>query len=56
MGGGNDKGLPARIGSTHMIRGVDIDIADGDFCVLVRPSVCANSTLLRVIAGLEEKG
>ena len=37
-----------------MIRGVDIDIADGEFAVLVGPSGCGKSTLLRMIAGLEE--
>src|SRR6266480_2175856 len=41
-------------GSTHVIRGVDIDIANGEFCVLVGPSGCGKSTLLRMIAGLEE--
>ncbi len=41
-------------GSTHVIRGVDIEIADGEFCVLVGPSGCGKSTLLRMIAGLEE--
>src|SRR5205807_10560696 len=41
-------------GSTHVIRGVDIGITDGEFCVLVGPSGCGKSTLLRMIAGLEE--
>jgi multiple sugar transport system ATP-binding protein len=41
-------------GSTHVIRGVDVDIADREFCVLVGPSGCGKSTLLRMIAGLEE--
>src|SRR4030095_12169272 len=41
-------------GSTHVIRGVSIDIADGEFCVLVGPSGCGKSTLLRMIAGLEQ--
>src|SRR6476620_5560974 len=41
-------------GSTQVIRGVDIAIADGEFCVLVGPSGCGKSTLLRMIAGLEE--
>ncbi|HMA31358.1 MAG TPA: sn-glycerol-3-phosphate ABC transporter ATP-binding protein UgpC, partial [Casimicrobiaceae bacterium] len=41
-------------GSTQVIRGVDIEIADGEFCVLVGPSGCGKSTLLRMIAGLEE--
>jgi multiple sugar transport system ATP-binding protein len=37
-----------------VIRGVDVDIAEGEFCVLVGPSGCGKSTLLRMIAGLEE--
>src|SRR3954469_8111527 len=41
-------------GSTQIIRGVDIAIADGQFAVLVGPSGCGKSTLLRMIAGLEE--
>ena len=41
-------------GSTQVIRGVDVAIADGEFCVLVGPSGCGKSTLLRMIAGLEE--
>ena len=40
-----------QFGSTHVIRGVDIAIADGEFCVLVGPSGCGKSTLLRMIAG-----
>jgi ABC-type sugar transport system ATPase subunit len=34
-------------------RGVDLEIADGEFMVLVGPSGCGKSTLLRMIAGLE---
>src|SRR6476661_1173791 len=41
-------------GATQVIRGVDIGIADGEFCVLVGPSGCGKSTLLRMLAGLEE--
>ncbi len=41
-------------GSSHIIKGVSVDIADGEFCVLVGPSGCGKSTLLRMIAGLEE--
>jgi multiple sugar transport system ATP-binding protein len=41
-------------GGTHVIRGVSVDISDGEFCVLVGPSGCGKSTLLRMIAGLEE--
>src|SRR3569623_1158245 len=40
-------------GTTAVIHGVDISIADGEFVVLVGPSGCGKSTLLRMIAGLE---
>ena len=36
-----------------MVHGVDVDIADGEFIVIVGPSGCGKSTLLRMIAGLE---
>ena len=41
-------------GSVQIIKGVSLDIADGEFCVFVGPSGCGKSTLLRMIAGLEE--
>jgi multiple sugar transport system ATP-binding protein len=40
-------------GSIEIIHGVDIDIADGEFVILVGPSGCGKSTLLRMVAGLE---
>src|SRR5919107_4200096 len=36
------------------VRGIDLDIADKEFIVLVGPSGCGKSTTLRMIAGLEE--
>src|SRR5499427_4939003 len=50
------RAVHKHFGSTHVIRGVDVDIADGEFCVLVGPSGCGKSTLLRMIAGLEQIG
>jgi multiple sugar transport system ATP-binding protein len=52
----NIAGVHKWFGTTHVIRGVDVAIADGEFCVLVGPSGCGKSTLLRMIAGLEEIG
>jgi len=56
MAGVDIRAVHKHFGSTHVIRGVDIAIADGEFCVLVGPSGCGKSTLLRMIAGLEEIG
>ena len=38
---------------TVAVHGVDLDVADGEFIVLVGPSGCGKSTTLRMIAGLE---
>jgi multiple sugar transport system ATP-binding protein len=40
-------------GTVDVIKGVDVEIPDGEFVVLVGPSGCGKSTLLRMIAGLE---
>jgi multiple sugar transport system ATP-binding protein len=48
------KNIRKSYGSAHVIKGVDIDIKDGEFTVFVGPSGCGKSTLLRMIAGLED--
>ncbi|HVZ43541.1 MAG TPA: sn-glycerol-3-phosphate ABC transporter ATP-binding protein UgpC [Ramlibacter sp.] len=48
------SGVRKSFGATSVIRGVSLDIADGEFCVLVGPSGCGKSTLLRMLAGLED--
>lgn len=40
-------------GGTSIIKGVDLEIKDGEFAVFVGPSGCGKSTLLRMVAGLE---
>ncbi|MEL0629160.1 sn-glycerol-3-phosphate ABC transporter ATP-binding protein UgpC [Psychromonas aquatilis] len=39
---------------TEVVKGIDLDIKDGEFVVLVGPSGCGKSTILRMIAGLEQ--
>ena len=43
-----------RFDDTEAVRGIDLDIADKEFVVLVGPSGCGKSTTLRMIAGLED--
>ncbi|MBE7184016.1 MAG: ATP-binding cassette domain-containing protein [Methylobacterium mesophilicum] len=41
-------------GATDVLKGIDLEVRDGEFCVFVGPSGCGKSTLLRIIAGLED--
>ncbi|MGI4843149.1 MAG: ABC transporter ATP-binding protein [Janthinobacterium lividum] len=50
------QGITKQYEDNLVIKGVDLEIADGEFVVLVGPSGCGKSTLLRIIAGLEEVG
>lgn len=47
------KNLFKSFGQKTVLEGINLDIKDGEFCVLVGPSGCGKSTLLRIIAGLE---
>ena len=53
MAGVNINRVRKSFGATAIIKGVSIDIQDGEFVILVGPSGCGKSTLLRMIAGLE---
>jgi len=48
------RNLKKRFGTVDVIRGVDLDVSDGEFVVFVGPSGCGKSTLLRMISGLED--
>ena len=54
MSGVTMKNVVKRYGDVQVIHGIDLEIADGEFCVFVGPSGCGKSTLLRMVAGLEE--
>ena len=47
-------GLEKRFGLVEVLKSISIEMAPGDFLVLVGPSGCGKSTLLNCIAGLEE--
>ena len=48
------KIVKAYEGGVQAVKGIDLEIADQEFVVLVGPSGCGKSTTLRMIAGLEE--
>ena len=47
------RGVRKWYGETRVLEQVDLDVADGEYVVLLGPSGCGKSTLLRCIAGLE---
>ncbi len=47
-------GVGKAYGDVTILKGIDLEIRDGEFMVLVGPSGCGKSTLLRAIAGLED--
>ncbi len=46
--------LDKRFGSTHVVKDLNLQIADREFLVLLGPSGCGKTTTMRMIAGLEE--
>jgi iron(III) transport system ATP-binding protein len=47
------KSFVAQQGTVRALQGIDLEIAEGEFCVLLGPSGCGKTTTLRCVAGLE---
>ncbi|HET9821928.1 MAG TPA: ABC transporter ATP-binding protein [Burkholderiaceae bacterium] len=54
MGQVSLRGIHKRYGEVEVIKGIDLEVRDGEFMVFVGPSGCGKSTMLRMIAGLED--
>lgn len=50
---GISKKFQARQGAVHALENITLEVAEGEFVVLVGPSGCGKSTLLNIVAGLE---
>ncbi|QDU84151.1 sn-glycerol-3-phosphate import ATP-binding protein UgpC [Planctomycetes bacterium Pla163] len=48
------ENVTKHFGTSVAVAGIDLEIEDGTYCVLVGPSGCGKSTTLRLIAGLDE--
>ena len=54
MGNLTLKSVNKSFGNVHVLKGIDLQVMDGEFVIFVGPSGCGKSTLLRTIAGLED--
>ncbi|ESW77509.1 ABC transporter ATP-binding protein [Mesorhizobium sp. M0644] len=54
MGSLNIENVKKAFGPVEVLKGINLEVTDGEFVVFVGPSGCGKSTLLRVIAGLED--
>jgi multiple sugar transport system ATP-binding protein len=54
MGQVSLRGIRKSYDKIEIIKGIDLEVRDGEFMVFVGPSGCGKSTTLRMIAGLEE--
>lgn len=54
MGNLTLKSVTKSFGTVEVLKGIDLEVKDGEFVIFVGPSGCGKSTLLRAIAGLED--
>lgn len=54
MGSLQLKNIHKSFGNVNVLKGINLDVKDGEFVIFVGPSGCGKSTLLRIIAGLED--
>ena len=54
MGSLTIQNVKKAFGQVEVLKGIDLEVQDGEFVVFVGPSGCGKSTLLRIIAGLED--
>ncbi|MFB9953092.1 ABC transporter ATP-binding protein [Rhizobium puerariae] len=54
MGSLQLKSIRKAFGDHEVLKGIDLEVKDGEFVIFVGPSGCGKSTLLRTIAGLED--
>ena len=54
MGSLQLKSIRKAFGANEVLKGIDLEVQDGEFVIFVGPSGCGKSTLLRTIAGLED--
>jgi NitT/TauT family transport system ATP-binding protein len=49
------EGIRRRFGAQEVLAGIDLELAEGDFLVLLGPSGCGKTTLLNVLAGFDRQ-